>query len=61
MDASTRREFLSATAATIALIESGRRMPAWAEDKFTIASTGGSWGEGIREFFCRRTKICRNL
>jgi putative spermidine/putrescine transport system substrate-binding protein len=51
MNASTRRQFVSATAAAIALIESGRRMPAWAEDKFTIASTGGSWGEGIRESF----------
>jgi putative spermidine/putrescine transport system substrate-binding protein len=50
----TRREFLSisgATAASLALIESGRWSPAWAEDKFTIASTGGSWGEGVRESF----------
>jgi putative spermidine/putrescine transport system substrate-binding protein len=50
----TRRELLTmtgATAAALALIESGRWNPAFAEDKFTIASTGGSWGEGVRESF----------
>src|ERR687883_595094 len=47
----TRREFLSATAASVALVEAGRLTPAFAEEKFTIASTGGSWGEGIRESF----------
>jgi putative spermidine/putrescine transport system substrate-binding protein len=50
----TRRELLAiggATASSLALIESGRWTQAWAEDKFTIASTGGSWGEGVRESF----------
>src|SRR5687768_13304561 len=50
----TRRHTLSMlgmTATSLALIESGRLTPAWAEDKFTIASTGGSWGEGVRESF----------
>jgi putative spermidine/putrescine transport system substrate-binding protein len=47
----TRRDFLTATAASIALVEAGRLTPAFAEEKFTIASTGGSWGEGIRESF----------
>ncbi len=49
MSVLTRREFLGATAASIALIEAGWPTPALAEDKFTIASTGGSWGEGVRE------------
>jgi putative spermidine/putrescine transport system substrate-binding protein len=51
----TRRELLytaSLGAASIALAERGLLLrPAWAEDRFTIASTGGSWGEGIREAF----------
>jgi|RhiMethySRZTD1v2_1073278.scaffolds.fasta_scaffold01483_7 putative spermidine/putrescine transport system substrate-binding protein len=51
MNAFSRRRFLSMTATSIALIESGRLTPAWAEEKFTIASTGGSWGEGVRESF----------
>ncbi len=50
----TRRELLKiggATAASLALIENGRWSPALAEDKFTIGSAGGSWGEGVRESF----------
>src|SRR5258706_5679050 len=54
MSGFTRRELLSiggATAASLVLVENGLWTPAAAEDKFTIASTGGSWGEGIRESF----------
>src|SRR5439155_18244511 len=54
MSGFSRRQALSLvgmTATSLALIESGRLTPAWAEDKFTIASTGGSWGAGIRQSF----------
>lgn len=50
----TRRELMytvSLGAASVALAEQGLIRPAWAEERFTIASTGGSWGEGIREAF----------
>ncbi len=50
----TRRDFLylaGMAAGPLALLESGRLTPAWAEDKFTIASTGGSWGEGVKKNF----------
>jgi putative spermidine/putrescine transport system substrate-binding protein len=51
----TRRGLLytaSLGAASIALAERGLLLrPAWSEERFTIASTGGSWGEGIREAF----------
>jgi hypothetical protein len=44
----SRRDMMQAMglgAAAIAAAELGRARPAWAEDAFTIASTGGSWGE----------------
>lgn len=50
----TRRSFLYRTglsAASVLLAEHGLMRPAWAEEKFTVASTGGSWGEGVRESF----------
>ncbi len=55
----TRRELLKITgmtAGSLALIETGWS-PARGEDKFTIASTGGSWGEGIRESFVNAPKF----
>lgn len=59
----SRRELLritGMTAGSLALIESGRLTPAWGEDKFTIASTGGSWGEGIRESFVTAPKFAES-
>lgn len=50
----TRRQllqFAGMAAGPLAMIESGRLTPAWAEEKFTVASTGGSWGEGIKKSF----------
>jgi putative spermidine/putrescine transport system substrate-binding protein len=50
----TRRNFLqttSLTAISVLLAEHGLMRPAWAEAKFTVASTGGSWGDGVRESF----------
>jgi len=50
----SRRQFLriaGMAAGPLALLESGRLTPAFAEEKFTIASTGGTWGEGIRKSF----------
>jgi putative spermidine/putrescine transport system substrate-binding protein len=48
----TRRQFIqAASAAAILAAETARVRPAAAEDKFIIASTGGSWGEGIKASF----------
>ena len=38
-------------AAAIALAELGGARPAGAEDAFTIASTGGSWGDGLKQAY----------
>src|ERR1700730_3072623 len=38
-------------AAAIAAAEMGGARPAAAEDAFTIASTGGSWGEGLKQAY----------
>lgn len=54
----TRRDFLYTTslgAMAIAMAEGGLLRSAWAEEKFTIASTGGSYGEGLREVFAEAT------
>ena len=48
-----RRQFQSALgwgAASIALAELGLSRPARAEENFTLASTGATWGEGLRVF-----------
>jgi hypothetical protein len=37
------------SAAAIALAELGGPRPASAEDAFTIASTGGSWGDVLKQ------------
>jgi putative spermidine/putrescine transport system substrate-binding protein len=49
-----RRQFQAALgwgAASIALAELGLSRPARAEENFTLASTGASWGEGLRAAF----------
>ncbi len=54
----TRRGFVKLVAASaVAATEAGRLSEAAAEEKFTIASTGGSWGEGIRESFVTGTNF----
>src|SRR2546430_8167933 len=50
-DVSRRRFVQLATASAIMLAEAGRVPPAGAEDKFIFASTGGSWGDGIKSSF----------
>jgi putative spermidine/putrescine transport system substrate-binding protein len=51
-DRLSRRRFLGLMGASALLgAEAGRPAPAAAEDKFTIASTGGSWGEGVKQNF----------
>src|SRR5262249_21575156 len=50
-DVSRRRFVQLATASAIMLAEAGRAPRAAAEDKFIFASTGGSWGEGIKSSF----------
>ena len=60
--------FLGWGAAAIALSEIGLERPAWAEDSFTVASTGASWGEGLRASFidgpkfeeANKVKVTRN-
>jgi len=50
----SRRELMQAMglgAGAIALAELGWARPAWAEDAFTIASTGGSWGDGLKHSY----------
>ncbi len=49
----SRRDMIRARglgAAALAAAELGDRHPAWAEDAFTIASTGGSCAEPSQEF-----------
>jgi len=49
-----RRQFQAALgwgAASIALAEFGMSRPARAEENFTLASTGASWGEGLKASF----------
>ena len=56
----TRRELIrsaSALAASISAIELGGIATARAEDAFTIASTGGSWQEGIRAAFVEAPQL----
>ncbi len=50
----TRRQFVLATglgAAAIAAVEAAQPRRARGEEKFTLACTGGSWGEGIKSTF----------
>src|SRR5947208_6031423 len=50
----TRRQFQAAIgwgAASLALGELGLSRPAQAEENFTLASTGATWGEGLRASF----------
>ena len=47
----TRRRFVQATGAAIIATESGFVRSAIAEDRFTIASAGGSWGDGVKSSF----------
>jgi putative spermidine/putrescine transport system substrate-binding protein len=50
----TRRQFNAALgwgAAALAAAEFGAAAPAHAEENFTLASTGASWGEGLRAAF----------
>ncbi|MFI4987086.1 MAG: extracellular solute-binding protein [Alphaproteobacteria bacterium] len=47
----------AAGAAAIALAELGGLGRAYAEDKFTVASAGGSWQEGIRDSFVVAPKL----
>ena len=56
----TRRQFHSALgwgAASIALAEMGPPRAARAEENFTLASTGASWGEGLRAAFIDAPKF----
>jgi putative spermidine/putrescine transport system substrate-binding protein len=56
----TRREFhfaLGMGAAAIAATEMGGLRPAWAAERFVIASTGGSYGEGIADAFVKAPKF----
>src|SRR5262249_24226012 len=46
----TRRQCLRVIAGTM-LVATGPIRLAFAEEKFTIASTGGSWGEGLKASF----------
>src|SRR5580658_7773726 len=49
-----RRQFHAALgwgAASIALAELGLSRPARAEENFTLASTGATWGDGLRASF----------
>ena len=55
-----RRQFNSLLgwgAAGIALAESGLATPARAEENFTLASTGASWGEGLKASFVDAPKF----
>jgi hypothetical protein len=50
----SRRDMIRAVglgAATLAAAELGHAGRAWAEDAFTIASTGGSWGDGLKQAY----------
>ena len=48
---SRRRMLQGVAASAIVVTEAGLAGRARAEDKFTIASTGGSWGDGIKSSF----------
>src|SRR6266581_2016878 len=55
-----RRQFHTALgwgAASIALAELGLSRPALAEENFTVASTGASWGEGLKASFIDAPKF----
>jgi putative spermidine/putrescine transport system substrate-binding protein len=55
-----RRQFHAALgwgAASLALAELGLTRPARAEDNFTLASTGASWGEGLQAAFIDAPKF----
>src|SRR5712692_9947180 len=55
-----RRQFQAALgwgAASITLAELGLARPARAEENFTVASTGASWGEGLRVAFIDAPKF----
>jgi putative spermidine/putrescine transport system substrate-binding protein len=50
----SRRDLMksaSALTAAVSAVEFGLVAPVYAEDKFTVASTGGSWQEGVRQAF----------
>src|SRR5215467_10843016 len=50
----SRRDIIRAIglgAAAVAAAELGDARPARAEDAFTIASTGGSWGDGLKQAY----------
>ena len=50
----SRRDIIRAMglgAVAIAAAEMGGARPAAAEDAFTIASTGGSWGDGLKQAY----------
>src|SRR6266404_2968134 len=56
----TRRRFQSLLgwgAASIAAGEFGLSRQAWAEENFTLASTGATWGEGLRASFVDAPKF----
>src|SRR5947208_792556 len=56
----TRRQFQAAIgwgAASLALGELGLSRPAQAEENFTLASTGATWGEGLRASFVDAPKF----
>jgi putative spermidine/putrescine transport system substrate-binding protein len=56
----SRRDFhkvVGLGAASIALAEAGWPRRARAEENFTLASTGGSWGEGLQEAFITTPKF----
>ena len=55
-----RRQFHAALgwgAASIALAELGLPRPAVAEENFTLASTGATWGEGLKAAFVEAPKF----
>src|ERR1700680_322790 len=55
-----RRQFHAALgwgAASIALAELGLLRPARAEENFTLASTGATWGDGLRASFVDAPKF----
>ena len=56
----SRRQFHAALgwgAASIALSEFGMARPGMAEENFTLASTGATWGEGLRASFVDAPKF----
>jgi hypothetical protein len=59
----SRRQFhttLGWGAASIALSEFGLTRPGVAEENFTLASTGATWGEGLRASFVDAPKAKRD-